>query len=80
MSAWTLSKKTGQSPSSLFGLAGIEAYFVDEVVVYWGISFDEALQAAVAKAKDERGRERAAQRVVRKWIPSQRTYADPRNR
>lgn len=65
-------KSTRQSASSLFGLVGLAAYFVDEVVVFWGTRFDADLDKAVQEAKDERGRERTARRIVQRWIPSQR--------
>lgn len=72
MSAWTTVKKTGKTMSSALGLTGLEAYCIDEVVVYWGTSFEADLAKAVNETKDDKGRERAAKRIIRRWIPSQR--------
>jgi len=69
-------------PSALFGIPpeSLEAYALDSAVTRWGVSFEAALSDATSDAKDARGMERARQRVIRRWLPSERRYADPRKR
>lgn len=66
-------------PSEVFGLepGSFEAYAFDSAVVRWGNAFEAALQDAVHGAKNEQAAEAARQRVLRRWLPSQRRYADP---
>lgn len=66
-------------PSSIYGLedGSLEAYAFDSAVVLWGSAFNAAIQDAVHGAKNEQAAEAARQRVLRRWLPSQRRYADP---
>lgn len=80
MSAWTTMKATGQPTSVALGLTGLVAYAVDRAVVHWGTSFEAALQTAADGAKKPEDARKATARVVRRWLPSQRQYADPSRR
>jgi hypothetical protein len=80
MNAWSMMKATGRSTSQTLGLEGLLAYAVDQAVVHWGTSFEAAMQAATQGAKKPADAEKAAAREVRKWLPSQRRYADPSRR
>ena len=64
-------------PSEVYGFTDLEAYAFDSAVTKWGLSFEAAVEEAVASAKDDRSRERARDRVIRRWLPSTRKYADP---
>jgi len=66
----------------VYGLeqGSFESYAFDSAVVRWGSAFDAALQDAVQGAKNEQGAEAARQRVIRRWLPSERRYADPAKR
>lgn len=69
----------GCRPSEVYGLEGgsFEAYAFDSAVVRWGTSFEYALSQATNGAKDQKSGEAARARVLRRWIPSERRYADP---
>lgn len=67
-------------PSSLYGLEGFEAYAFDSAVVRWGTAFDGALSEAASGAKTPEAAQSAQQRVIRRWLPSERRYADPARR
>lgn len=54
------------------------AYAFDSAVARWGMAFDAAMADAANGAKDAEAGERARQRVIRRWLPSERKYADPR--
>lgn len=75
-----MSRQLGTRPSALLGLNGLEAYALDAAVVRWGTAFDAAIAEASQDAKDAGKAEAAVQRVIRRWIPSQRSYADPGRR
>jgi hypothetical protein len=77
---WTMSKQMSTRPSAILGLDGLEAYALDSAVVRWGTAFDAAIEEAGRDAKDASKADLAIQRVIRRWIPSERRYADPRNR
>lgn len=66
-------------PSEVYGIepGSFEAYAFDSAVVRWGSAFEAALSDAVHGAKNEGAAEMARQRVLRRWLPSQRRYADP---
>jgi N-acetylneuraminic acid mutarotase len=77
MNAWQVSKSLHCRPSEVYGIAdGFSAYCFDSAVVRWGAEFDNAIQAATGGAKTQAEAERAAQRVLRKWVPSTRVYRD----
>jgi hypothetical protein len=57
-----------------------KAYAFDSAVVRWGTSFEAALSDASHGAKDADAAASARQRVVRRWLPSERRYADPARR
>ncbi len=80
MSAWVTMKATSTRPSEMMGLEGVVAYAVDRAVVHWGSSFEGALDRAARGAKDAKAAEKAQDRVIRQWLPSQRQYADPNRR
>jgi hypothetical protein len=69
-----MSKSLGKAPSELYGLTGIEAYALNSAVVLWGTAFDAAVTRATSSAKTSEAAEAAAQKVLRRWIPSQRRY------
>lgn len=56
------------------------AYAFDSAVTHWGTAFDAAAESAVAGAKDRQAAERAQDKVIRRWIPETRKYADPTRR
>jgi hypothetical protein len=66
-------------PSAVYGLepGSFEAYAFDSAVVRWGTAFEAALSDAGKDAKDAKGAEAARRRVLRRWLPSERVYADP---
>ena len=66
-------------PSAVYGLeaGSFEAYAFDSAVVRWGTAFEAALSDAVHGAKTEQAAEAARQRTLRRWLPSERRYADP---
>lgn len=66
-------------PSAVFGMepGTFEAYALDSAVVRWGTAFEAALSDATRGAKTDQGAEAARQRVLRRWLPSERRYADP---
>jgi len=67
-------------PSAVYGLVpgSFEAYAFDSAVVRWGTAFEAALSDAGTEAKTTQAAEAARQRVLRRWLPSERRYADPR--
>jgi hypothetical protein len=69
-------------PSDVYGLeaGSFEAYAFDSAVVRWGHAFEAALSDAVHGAKNDQAAEVARQRVLRRWLPSERRYADPASR
>ena len=69
-------------PSEVYGLepGSFEAYAFNSAVVRWGTAFDAALSEATQGAKSEQAAESARQRVLRRWVPSERRYADPAKR
>lgn len=76
--AWTRVKAYGVRPSEEFRIRDpFVAYAVDTCVSRWGQAFDAALSEAVQGAKTEQAAEQAQQRVLRRWLPSERRYADP---
>lgn len=66
-------------PSQVYGIEGgsFEAYAFDSAVVRWGSAFQAALSDATQGAKNEQAAEAARARVLRRWLPTQRVYADP---
>lgn len=80
MDAWVTMKATGTRPSQMMGLDGLVAYAVDKAVVYWGTSFENAMEEARSSAKSTQAAEKAVGRTLRRWLPSQRAYADPNRR
>jgi hypothetical protein len=77
-----MSKAMKCSPSSVYGIeaGSLEAYAFDSAVVLWGTSFDAALSEAVHGAKTQEAASMAHGRVLRRWVPSARQYADPGKR
>jgi hypothetical protein len=72
-----MSKALRCKPSAVIGLRNdFIAYAFDSAVVRWGTAFDSAVSNAVAEAKTREKAEQAAQRVVRRWIPESRKYAE----
>lgn len=69
-------------PSDVYGIepGSFVAYAFDSAVIRWGSSFEAALSDAGRDAKDQRAAEAARQRVLRRWLPTQRRYADPAKR
>lgn len=69
-------------PSAVYGMepGSFEAYALDSAVVRWGTAFQAAVSDAVQGAKTEQAAEMARQRTIRRWLPSQRVYADPGKR
>jgi len=53
------------------------AYAFDSAVCRWGMAFEAALQDAGQGAKTPDAADKARQRVLRRWLPSERRYADP---
>lgn len=53
------------------------AYAFDSAVCRWGMAFESAMAEASNGAKDANKAEQAQQRVIRRWLPSERKYADP---
>jgi hypothetical protein len=72
----------GCRPSGVYGIpaGSFEAYAFDSAVVRWGSAFEAALSDAGKDAKTEQAAESARARVLRRWLPSQRRYADPAKR
>jgi hypothetical protein len=62
-------------PSEVYSLeaGSLEAYAFDSAVVRWGSAF----QSALAEAGSKKDPEAAQRTVIRRWLPSQRKYADP---
>lgn len=80
MSAYTTMQATHTRPSELFGITGLVAYCVDRAVVHFGTSFEAAVHDATSGAKTPQAAEKARDRVIRRWLPSARQYADPSRR
>jgi hypothetical protein len=53
------------------------AYSFDSAVTRWGMAFEAAISDAGNGAKNADKAEAARQRVIRRWLPSERKYADP---
>jgi hypothetical protein len=66
-------------PSAVYGIepGSFEGYAFDSAVVRWGTAFEAALSDAAQGAKSEQAAEGARAQVLRRWLPSQRRYADP---
>jgi hypothetical protein len=66
-------------PSEVYGLevGSFESYALDSAVVRWGTAFEAALSDAGRGAKTDQAVQAARQRVMRRWLPSERRYADP---
>lgn len=77
-----MGKNMNCRPSAVYGMkpGSFEAYAFDSAVIRWGMSFQAALSDAVQGAKTDQAAEAARQRVLRRWLPSQRRYADPAKR
>lgn len=68
-------------PSELYNMSDeFVAYSFDSAVTRWGMAFESALQDATQGAKSQEAAEKGRQRVIRRWIPSERRYADPSKR
>lgn len=69
-------------PSAVYGLeeGSFEAYAFDSAVIRWGSAFNAAVSEASQGAKDANAAEAARGRVLRRWLPSERRYADPAQR
>lgn len=81
MTAWSMSQRNRVPPSELYGLADpLVAYCFNDAVTHWGVSLEAAIQEATKDAKTEHARTRAADRVIRRYVPSTRHYADPTQR
>lgn len=69
-----MSKALNKPYSEIVGLQGLEGYAVDAAVVRWGTAFQAAIENASSEAKSKAEAERKVQTVVRRWVPSQRSY------
>jgi hypothetical protein len=56
------------------------AYAFDSAVILWGTSFDAAISEAVGSAKNREAAEKAQMRVIRRWLPVTRKYAEIQKR
>lgn len=80
LNAWQLSRAWKCRPSAVYGIeaGSFEAYAFDSAVTRWGLAFEGALSSAGGgSAKDP---EAAQRTVIRRWLPSQRQYANPAER
>ncbi len=77
--AWNMSRAMRCRPSEVYGIeaGSFEAYAFDSAVVRWGLAFEAALSDATSGASNQAAAEAARQRVLRRWLPSERRYADP---
>jgi hypothetical protein len=74
-----MSKALRSRPSEVLGITDeFVAYALDSAVVLWGTAFDAALQESVGSAKDHEAALRAQQKVMRRWLPETRKYAEMR--
>ena len=72
-----MAKSLRCKPSVVVGIKNeFVAYAFDAAVTRWGTSFDAAVEEAGRSAKTTAEGERAVARVLRRWIPSQRKYAE----
>lgn len=77
--AWQMSRAMRCRPSEVYRMSDeFVAYAFDSAVTRWGTAFEGAMAEAANKAKDADAAERAQQRIIRRWLPSERKYADPR--
>jgi hypothetical protein len=68
-------------PSEVYRMSDdFVAYAFDSAVTRWGMAFEAALSDAANGAKTPEAAEKARQRTIRRWIPSERKYADPTKR
>jgi hypothetical protein len=69
-------------PADVYGLGAgsFEAYAFNSAVVRWGTAFETAVSEATREAKDAQAAQTAQARVLRRWLPSERRYADPAQR
>lgn len=75
--AWSVAKSMRIPPSAQLGIEDpFTAYCLDQAVARWGTHFDAALAEA---AGDPKTAERKQQQVVRRWIPTERRYAELRS-
>jgi hypothetical protein len=77
---WQMSQAWKCRPSAVYGIeaGSFEAYAFDSAVTRWGMAFEAALSnAGGGNAKDP---EAAQRTVIRRWLPSQRQYANPADR
>lgn len=66
-------------PSEVYKMSDeFVAYCFDSAVTRWGMAFEGALAEAGNSAKTRDKADTARQRVIRRWLPSERKYADPR--
>jgi len=76
---WTMSQSMRCRPSEVLRLEDeFTAYAFDSAVIRWGTSFEAALREAADGAKTPEAAERRQAFVIRRWIPTERKYADPR--
>jgi len=79
--AWARVKAYGEKPSETFHVSTpFAAYALDSAVARWGMAFDAAMAEAASDARSPEAAERKQMQVLRRWIPSQRRYADPNRR
>jgi hypothetical protein len=77
-----MAKAMNCRPSQVYGLeeGSFEAYALDSAVVRFGSAFEAAVSDATNGAKNPEAAEAARHRVLRRWLPSERRYADPAKR
>lgn len=72
-----MAKSLQIAPSKQLGITDpFVAYCLDAAVTRWGTSFDAAVSDAVSEAKTQEAAQRAQDRIVRRWIPAERRYAE----
>jgi hypothetical protein len=77
--AWNMSRAMRCRPSEVYKMTDeFVAYAFDSAVTRWGMAFDSALAEAANSAKNPDKAQVAQERVIRRWLPSERKYADPR--
>lgn len=77
--AWNMSRAMRCRPSEVYKMTDeFVAYAFDSAVTRWGMAFESAITEATNGARDADKAEAARQRVIRRWLPSERKYADPR--
>lgn len=76
--AWNMSRAMRCRPSEVYKMTDdFVSYAFDSAVTRWGMAFEAALAEASNSAKDADRAATARQRVIRRWLPSERKYADP---